>query len=81
MQIQTVDGVDYMPFDPTVSLIQEYLYTYYEWNHDAQVLTLTRDGHSYRFAAGSSVAVKDGTEEIPLDGAVFMNSGIPMLPD
>lgn len=80
MQIQTVDGVDYMPFDPTVSLIQEYLYTYYEWNHDAQVLTLTRDGHSYRFAAGSSVAVKDGTEEIPLDGAVFMNSGIPMLP-
>ena len=80
MQIQTVDGVDYMPFDPTVSLIQEYLYTYYEWNHDAQVLTLTRDGHSYRFAAGSSVAVKDGTEEIPLDGTVFMNSGIPMLP-
>ena len=24
--------------------------------------------------------MKDGPEEIPLDGAVFMNSGIPMLP-
>lgn len=51
IQMETVDGVDYFPFEPAESLIPYYLYTYYEWDQENQALTLYRDQKSYRFEA------------------------------
>ena len=79
IQMETVDGVDYFPFEPAESLISYYLYTYYEWDQENQALMLYRNQKSYRFEAGKDIALVNG-EEKSLGGTVYMKCGIPMLP-
>ena len=80
LQIETVDGVDYFPFEPGESLIHYYLYVYHEWDYDTATLTLYRDGNSYCFTVGKDYALVDGQEQIPLGGKIYQRNNIPMIP-
>lgn len=79
VQMETTNGVVYMPFEPGISMIHHYLYTYYDWDRDAKTLTLFRDKTSYQFTDGSNQVLVNGTAK-QLDGAVYLRNGIPMLP-
>lgn len=80
IQAETRNGVDYVPFEPGVSMIHHALSLYFDWSYETKTLTLYRNKHSYQFVVGSNYALVDGEKQVKLGGAVYQRDNIPMLP-
>lgn len=80
IQTETQNGVDYVPFEPGVSMIHHALSLYFDWSYETKTLTLYRNKHSYQFVVGRDYALVDGKTQVKLGGPVYQRDNIPMLP-
>ncbi len=80
IQTETQNGVDYVPFEPGVSMIHHALSLYFDWSYETKTLTLYRNKHSYQFVVGRDYALVDGKKQVKLGGSVYQRDNIPMLP-
>ena len=80
IQTETQNGVDYVPFEPGVSMIHHALSLYFDWSYETKTLTLYRNKHSYQFVVGRDYALVDGKKQVKLGGTVYQRDNIPMLP-
>lgn len=80
IQTETQNGVDYVPFEPGVSMIHHALSLYFDWSYETKTLTLYRNKHSYQFVVDRDYALVDGKTQVKLGGAVYQRDNIPMLP-
>lgn len=80
IQTETQNGVDYVPFEPGVSMIHHALSLYFDWSYETKTLTLYRNKRSYQFVVGRDYALVDGEKQVKLGGSVYQRDNIPMLP-